>query len=253
VNARPAHEQTWLVTGSASGIGRATAVAAAATGVTVVAADRSPRQLDELAGDLGSGRHGVVIADLANAGDCDLAFSAAADRGDGTVDVVVNAAGILERSSALDHTLESWQRTLDVNLRAPFRLIRAIARNARERPGVGRAVVNVCSYESARGASGHVAYTASKGALASLTRAAAFELGPLGIRVNGVLPGVIETPMNADLRADEQAASTLRARHRLGRFGQADEVAAVIVFLASAAASFVTGSLVAVDGGRGTH
>ena len=105
------------------------------------------------------------------------------------VDVVVNAAGILERSRAIDHTLESWERTIDVNLRAPFRLIRAIACNARERPGAGRAVVNVCSYESYRGATGHVAYTVSKGALASLTRAAAYELGPLGVRVNGVLPG----------------------------------------------------------------
>jgi NAD(P)-dependent dehydrogenase (short-subunit alcohol dehydrogenase family) len=114
-------------------------------------------------------------------------------------------------------------------------------------------VVNVCSYESIRGAPGHAAYTASKGALASLTRAAAYELGPLGVRVNGVLPGVIETGMNADLRADEKAASALRARHRLGRFGRAEEVAAVIVFLASAAASFVTGSLVAVDGGLMTH
>ncbi len=253
MNASSTGEQTWLVTGAASGIGRATAVAAAAAGARVIAADRSVRQLGELFTGLRGEGHRLVTVDLSTIGGCETAFGSALDAGDGNLDVIVNAAGILERSPALDHTLESWERTLDVNLRAPFRLIRSLARLARSAPGVERAVVNVCSYESFRGATGHVAYTASKGALASLTRAAAYELGPLGVRVNGVLPGVVETAMNKDLRADDAAASALRARHRLGRFGQANEVAAVIVFLASNSASFVTGSLVAVDGGLTTH
>ncbi len=245
--------QTWLVTGAASGIGRATALAAVDAGASVVAVDRGTRHLDELAGEVGSGGHRFVTVDLSTAAGCESAFRSASEAGAGTVDVLVNAAGILERSPALDHSPDAWKRTLDVNLKAPFRLIRWLAIEARRSAGVSRAVVNVCSYESYRAAPGHVAYTASKGALATLTRALAYELGPVGVRVNGVLPGVIETPMNADLRADESKAAPLRERHRLGRFGQPEEVAAAIVFLASPAASFITGALLSVDGGLTTH
>jgi 2-deoxy-D-gluconate 3-dehydrogenase len=164
------------------------------------------------------------------------------------IDVLVNAAGILRRHPFLEHPLESWQETLDVNLKAAFRLSRQYATDhlARGAPGV---IVNICSIESFVALPNHVAYTVSKAALLMLTRAFAFELAPHGIRVVGVAPGVTETGMNADLRSDPASAERLRGLIPLGRFARPDEIAAVVVFLASNEASYVVGSVVLADGG----
>ena len=242
--------RTVLVTGAGSGIGRATAHRFAADDARVVGVDLDPEALPTTFRGL-DGDHRTVTADLTRPGSCDAAVAVAADHGRGRLDVLVNAAGILLRHPLLEHPLEAWQRTLDVNLKAPFQLSRA-ALAVMRRAGAG-AIVNVCSYESQRPLPGHVAYTASKGALWMLTRATAYEVACLGVRVNAVAPGVTETAMNADQRSDPAAAAAVLARHPLGRFAQPGEVAAAITWLASDDASFVTGALLAVDGGLSTH
>jgi NAD(P)-dependent dehydrogenase (short-subunit alcohol dehydrogenase family) len=229
--------QRALVTGAASGIGRAVARRLAAEGASVTGLDISREGLQETFESI-PGAHLLTVdvnSEQAHAGvrDCD---------------VLVNAAAILLRHDLLDHPLPDWQRTLDVNLKAPLRLSREFARAhiAAATPG---AIVNVASIESFIALAGHAAYTASKHALLMLTRAFALELAPHGIRVNAVAPGVTKTGMNATLRADPERSAALTQAIPLGRFSTPAEQAAAICFLASAEASYVTGATLGVDGG----
>jgi NAD(P)-dependent dehydrogenase (short-subunit alcohol dehydrogenase family) len=226
-----------VVTGAASGIGRAVARQLAAEGALVVGIDSDGAGLRAALADL-PGAHSVV-------GDV---TSVVADEELIRADVLVNAAAILERHAFLEHPLDAWQRTLAVNLLAPQRLSRAFAR-ARIAAGVPGAIVNVCSIESHVALPGHAAYTASKSALLLLTRAFALELAPHGIRVNAIAPGVTETGMNAAVRADPARTAALLERIPLGRFATSEEQAAGVLFLASPEASYVTGATLSIDGG----
>jgi 2-deoxy-D-gluconate 3-dehydrogenase len=163
-------------------------------------------------------------------------------------DVLVNAAGILRRHQILDHPLDEWQATLDINLKAPMRLSRDFAAGLIEagRPG---AIVNVSSIEAFTAAPAHAAYTASKGGVMMLTRAFALELADRGIRVNAVAPGVTETGMNRALRDDPERSARLKEPIPMGRFGKPEEQADAIAFLASDEASYITGAVLPVDGG----
>jgi NAD(P)-dependent dehydrogenase (short-subunit alcohol dehydrogenase family) len=229
-----------VVTGAASGQGRATARRLADEGAEVLGIDLNGDGLEETFAGVPGGR--PLVAE-AGSDDCLAAIAAF-----GPVDILVNGAGILRRHDFATHPLDDWRRTLDVNVKAPFRLARQFAADhvARGAPGV---IVNICSVESFVAAPRHAAYNASKSALLMLTRALAYELGPHGIRVVGVAPGVIETAMNADLRSDPVRVERALQPIRLGRFGTADEVAGTISFLASDDASYVTGSVLLVDGG----
>lgn len=236
-----------LVTGAGSGIGRAVARRLAAEGATVSGVDRSAEGLREtFAGIRGACS---LVADVCASDSLDLLSEEL------QADVLVNAAGVLLRHELLDHPLDDWERTLAVNLKVPFRLAREFARCRVRRGGTETArgstasIVNVCSIESFVALPGHAAYTASKAALLMLTSAFALELAPHGIRVNGVAPGVTETGMNAALRADPQAASSLRDVIPLGRFAGPDEQAAGVCFLASDEASYITGAVLPIDGG----
>jgi L-xylulose reductase len=228
-----------FVTGAGSGIGRAAARRLAAEGARVVGLDRVANGLEETFVGL---QADWVASDVRSA-DATRAL-----RDHGPFDILVNAAGILRRHDLLQHPHDEWMLTLDVNLRAPFRLAREFARNHIESgtPGV---IVNVCSIESFTAAPAHAAYTVSKSALLMLTRALALELAEHGVRVNGIAPGVTATAMNAELRSDAARSGALLAQIPLGRFAEPEDQAAAICFLASDDGAYITGSVLPVDGG----
>lgn len=230
--------KTALVTGAGSGIGAATCARLTSEGARVWALDRSPIADAALAQDLA----GFVLHDLSGAVPDDLLAEI------GQLDILVNAAGILHRHAFTEHPVDTWNQTLAVNVKAPFRLSSIFSRQCIER-GITGAIVNVCSIESFIAIPAHAAYTASKSALLMMTRAFALELAVHGIRVNGVAPGVTATGMNRTLREDPEASQRLTARIPLGRFGQPEEQASAIAYLASDEASYITGSVLAVDGG----
>jgi 2-deoxy-D-gluconate 3-dehydrogenase len=229
-----------VVTGAGSGIARAVARRLLDEGAEVLGVDRDEAGLAETFA--GRARAQRLPGDLRDPA------TAEAVREHGPADILVNAAGVLRRHPLLEHPLADWDATLDVNLKAAWRLSRDFARDHVERGAPG-AIVNVCSIESFTAAPAHVAYTVSKSAMLMLTRAFALELAPHGIRVNGIAPGVTETGMNAGLRADPERADGLRRAIPMERFGRPEEQAAAVCFLASDDASYITGSVLPVDGG----
>lgn len=230
-----------VVTGAGSGIGRAAAMRLCDEGADVLGVDLDAAALEETFRDWPSGRGRALDITRRDALD-ELSEL-------GGADVLVNAAGILRRHPVVEHPADAWNATLTVNVKAPFRLAREFARTHLDGRRRGGAIVNVCSIESFTGAAHHAAYTASKTALLMATRSFALELAPHGIRVNGIAPGITETGMNQDLRADPLRAAELLDGIPMGRFGKASEQAAAICFLASDEAAYVTGAVLAVDGG----
>jgi NAD(P)-dependent dehydrogenase (short-subunit alcohol dehydrogenase family) len=233
-------ERSILVTGAGSGIGRATARRLAREGGRVMGLDQDERRLVEtFAGTSGQRWRAVDLRS-------DEALRYVEDSG--PFDVLVNAAGILRRQAFLDHDMTAWQETMDVNVKAPFRLSRQFAADHVQRHAAG-VIVNVCSIESFISGYRHAAYTAAKSAILMLTRAFAYDLAAYGVRVTGVAPGVIETNMNADIRSDPEAAARMIGDIPIGRFGKPEDIAAAICYLASDDASYITGSVLLVDGG----
>jgi NAD(P)-dependent dehydrogenase (short-subunit alcohol dehydrogenase family) len=239
-----------LVTGAASGIGRATAARLVAEGARVALLDVDEDGLEAAATELGDASL-ALRADVAAEDEVATAVERAA-AGWGGLDVVVaNAAVQLtgrgdDRADRLDAA--AWRRTLDVNLTGAFHTVK---HGVRALLGSGGgAVVCTASAAGAYGiARGLHAYSASKAGLAGLVRVAAADYADAGVRVNGVLPGVTETPMNHWWMDDEAARAQIAAAIPLGRPARAEEIAAVIAFLVSDDASYVTGALWTVDGG----
>ena len=229
-----------LVSGAGKGIGRATVTVLAARGAEVVALSRSPADLDELRAETGCS---TIAVDLADAEEARRAAHEALP-----VDFLVNNAGTTDLQSVLDMTVESFDRLMAVNARAPLILAQVYARE-RIAQGRGGVIVNVSSISSFIGFADHAAYCASKGALDGLTRVMANELGRKGIRVNGVHPVVTLTPMAVKAWSDPAKSDPMLARIPLGRFVQPEEVAAAIAYLLSDAAAMVNGISLPVDGG----
>ena len=242
-----------LVTGAASGIGRATAALFGQEGAKVMCADvdgegaaRMARQIAD-----GGGEAASVQADVSRAADCERMVGETVARW-GRLDVLVNNAGIYFILPLTQVPEEEWDRLIDINLKGVYLGCKyAIPQMVSQDKGV---IVNTASIAGLRGAANWTTYCASKGGVVQLTKALAVELARLNVRVNCVCPGIIDTGMFDQAvnmaRVDKaELAATIGKAHPMGRIGRPEEVAAAILFLASEDASFITGVALSVDGG----
>jgi glucose 1-dehydrogenase len=242
--------KTLIVTGGNSGIGAAIAVAAAAEGANVVIDYVvHPDETQELIGRIeSSGGHAVgVQADVSRPDDLQRMVQAAVESF-GRLDVLVNNAGIETRTSILDTTEADYQRVLDVNLKSAFFGTQLAAKQFIAQGG-GGLVLNISSVHEDWPMPGNVAYCVSKGGTRMLTRTAGVELGPHGIRVVNIAPGAVATPINSSTMEDPAKLQTLNSAIPVGRMAEPEEIADVVVFLASGKAAYMTATTVFVDGG----
>lgn len=237
--------RTVAVIGAGAGIGRECAIALAAHGAAVICCDVVPgaaEQTARLAAQAGSAGATAYLLDVRAEG---AAQRAAADLG--PLDGLVHTPATNVRKRLLDYTVEEFDRVVSLNLRAPFDVLRAFGRPMAER-GTGSIVV-FSSIRSRVVEPGQGVYAATKAGIVQLVRTAAAELGPSGVRVNAVAPGIVETALTQPIRDVPEWADAYAQKNALGRWARPDELVGAVVFLISDAASYVTGSQLMVDGG----
>jgi NAD(P)-dependent dehydrogenase (short-subunit alcohol dehydrogenase family) len=244
--------QQVIVTGASSGIGRATAMRFGRAGATVVAVGRDAAALADVARAVEGegGTCSTVTADVTEAAAPSRIVAAALEQMGGLT-TLVNAAGIIGNGSIETTTDEEWDTMMDINARAPFRLMRAAMPALIESKG---SVVNVSSVTGLRSFPGVLAYCVSKSAIDQLTRCAALEVAAKGVRINAVNPGVVISNLHRRGGMNEEKYSAFlehsKATHPIGRPGEPTEIADLIFFLASPGAAWITGETVSIDGGR---
>lgn len=237
-----------IVTGAASGIGKATALRLAAAGATVILIDRNATGLAAAVDEIGGAPHRGVPMDVTD----EAVWAALAvdlDEGPGGLDILVNNAGFGVFRSIADTTLEHWRAVIAVNLDSVFlatkHMLPLLARSGRG------AIVNMSSIRGIAAAANTGSYCAAKGGVRMFTKATALECAALGngVRANSIHPGHIETPLSAGVHADPVISRRLLADTPLGRIGKPEEIAEAILFLASDASRYMTGSELVIDGG----
>lgn len=238
-----------LVTGASSGLGRHFARTLAAAGAAVAVAARRVDKLQQLVDEIGAagGEAWALPLDVADGASVRAAFDRLTDRGL-TADIVLNNAGVAVSKPLLEQSEDDWDGVLDTNLKGAWLVAQEAARRlvAAGRPGC---IVNVASITGLRVAGGVAPYCASKAGLIRLTEALALELARAGIRVNALAPGYVATELNSEFLASK-AGEKLRARIPQQRFGKPEDLDGALLLLASDAGAFITGSVLAVDGGH---
>jgi NAD(P)-dependent dehydrogenase (short-subunit alcohol dehydrogenase family) len=245
---RPVKGRSVIVTGGASGMGAACARLLSDAGASVVIVDLNGDAAVGVAAGIGAT---VVAGDVTASAFCEEAVAEAIDR-NGRLDALVNAAGTIVRADALGTNDDDWHQQFRVNVDGTFFMSRAAVRAMR--PQGGGAIVNFGSIWGGTGGQGHTAYCAAKGAVHNLTRAMALDHARDGIRVNAVAPGEVDTPMLRSAgrerpATDEELDAMAERTIPMARLAQPEEIARVVVFLASDEASYMTGAIVPVDAG----
>ncbi|MFN3818277.1 2-dehydro-3-deoxy-D-gluconate 5-dehydrogenase KduD [Blastomonas sp.] len=238
--------RTALVTGANTGIGQAIAVALAEAGVDVAVAGRS-EPTETLAAIHAAGRKAVnITADFGSIEPVGRVIDEAL-AGLGSIDILVNNAGIIRRADLLEFGEEDWDAVIDTNLKTLFFLSQAAARHMAKR-GSGK-IINIASLLTFQGGVRVPSYAAAKSGVGGVTKAMANELAPRGVQVNAIAPGYIATNNTAALQADETRNRQIMERIPAGRWGRPQDIAGAALFLASPASDYVTGHVLAVDGG----
>lgn len=242
--------KTVIVTGASSGIGKATALMAVERGAKVSFVARRERELKALTMSLEQSQCEIIPADLTNDNDRHRVVDRTIKRFGG-IDVLINAAGIIGNGTIENTTIEQWDTMMDINLRSVFRLTQLALPSIIERKGN---IVNVSSVTGVRAFPNVLAYCVSKAGVDQLTHCSALELGPKSVRVNAVDPGVVVTNLHRTSGMQEEAYQKFlehsKSTHPLGRAGSPEEVAELILFLASGRAGWITGGSFSIDGGR---
>lgn len=238
--------KTALVTGASKGIGASIAIAMAQAGADLVLVGRSQDSLATTRTEIENlGRTTeTLIADVESRDQITAAFKSIEQL---NVEIVVNNAGSISRAPAIETSLEDWDRIIDTNLNSVFQISQLCAKSMLAK-GQGR-IINIASLLSFQGGINVPAYTASKHAVAGMTKALANEWGAKGVTVNAIAPGYISTDNTQALRNDVDRNASILARIPIGRWGTPEDLAAVAVFLASPAAAYINGEIITVDGG----
>lgn len=245
-------EKTAIVTGATSGIGRAVAVKFAAAGARVAAVGRNRENLNALQNEIeqAGGTVKTIRADVTDESDAQKIVETTVESF-GQIDILINAAGIIGNGTIENTALSDWDEMMNVNLRSVFVLMQRAIPFLEKTKGN---IVNVSSVAGLRSFPGVLAYCVSKAAIDQLTRCTSLELAPKQIRVNAVNPGVVVTELHKRSGMDEESYAAFleksRQTHPLGRAGSADEIADLILFLASDKAGWITGATYSIDGGR---